>query len=758
MESDLSAEMISGAAPATLARPASRPALLLATFTVAIFVSAALLFLVQPMFTKMILPRFGGAPAVWSVAIVFFQAALLAGYAYAHLLTRYASGRQSIVIHVAVMLIACVALPLAIAPGWGRPPPVGETLWLLGLFAVSIGLPFFALAANSPLLQAWFARTDHPAAHDPYFLYAASNVGSFLALVSYPLAVEPFVRLGDQSRYWSFGFYGLILLIAACSSLLWRSPERGVLENDAVLSGSEPTWGDVGRWILLAAVPSGLLVAVTAHISTDVAAVPLLWVLPLALYLLTFVIVFQRRPIIPHWLVIEIQPLFVIALVAVIIFDPIKTIVGLVAVHVAVFFVCVLMCHGELAKRRPPARHLTAFYMWMSAGGMIGGIAAGLIAPHVFNWVAEYPLLLALAVLCRPGPILPQQPLWRYGVIGGVVVAAALLVVLSLQPVTLEETAFNWTVGAVLAVCVLVSRMPLAFAAAVGFILLANHSIVEQAGAMFVRSFFGVVKVSETSDGQYRLLQHGTTLHGGERIRDTAGEPITERPEMLLYYWEGSGIAQTFNAVRARIGGPVRYAVIGLGTGTLACQAEPQDTVHYYEIDPAIIRIARDPNLFSFISECRPDVPIILGDARLTLAEAPDGAYDLIVVDAFSSDAIPIHLLTREAMAVYLKKLSPHGMVVIHVSNRHLELASVVGGIAGANGAIARVSDGSNIDESANPYKFSGTVVAVALSEEDFGPLAQSADWEVQEPDPNQWVWTDDYSNIVGSVLRQMRN
>jgi hypothetical protein len=353
-----------------------RPALLRLTFTAAIFVSAALLFVVQPMFTKMVLPRFGGAPSVWSVAIVFFQAALLAGYAYAHWLTRYAPGRASIVIHLAVTIAATVALPPAIATAWGRPPPAGEALWLIGLFVTSIGLPFFALAANSPLLQAWFARTDHPAASDPYFLYAASNVGSFLALVSYPIAIEPFVRLGDEARFWSVGFGLLIALVAACGALLWRSQTLApdtALEREA---SAPPRWRDAGIWAALAAVPSGLLVAVTAHISTDVAAVPLLWVLPLALYLLTFVIVFARAPLIPHWLVVAVQPLGIVALVVAIIFDPLKSIVGLVALHIGVFFINALMCHGELARRRPPAEYLTGFYLWMSAGGVIGGIAA----------------------------------------------------------------------------------------------------------------------------------------------------------------------------------------------------------------------------------------------------------------------------------------------------------------------------------------------------------------------------------------------
>src|SRR5262245_11895430 len=730
---------------------------LLATFTVAIFVSAALLFVVQPMFTKMVLPRLGGAPSVWSVAIVFFQAALLAGYAYAHLLTRFAPGRTSVIIHVAVMVAACFALPLSIAAGWGRPPEVGEALWLIGLFIVSIGLPFFALSANGPLLQAWFARTDHPAAKDPYFLYVASNIGSFLALVSYPLAVEPLVRLGDQTRLWSAGFYVLIALIAGCGVLLWRSADKApsAATEDAV-EAPPPTWRDAATWIALAAVPSGLLVGVTAHISTDVAAVPLLWVLPLALYLLTFVIVFQRRPIIPHWLVVEAQPIFLLALIAVIFFTPFETIVWIIALHLVVFFVCVLMCHGELARRRPAPRYLTGFYLWMAAGGVIGGIAAALVAPRLFNWVAEYPILLALTVLCRPGLALPSDRHNRYLLFGAIAAAVLALVLLAKFPYAIEDKLFQTAIGALLVASVLFWQSPLPFAVIVAFVLIASHVAYDQS-IMRLRSFFGVHKITETSDGRFRLLTHGTTLHGGQRIYSDEGQPIDGRPEPLLYYYDNSDIAQAIDAVRSRVGGPIRYAVIGLGSGALACRAEPADTVHYYEIDPTSIRIARDPKLFTFLSECGSNVQITLGDARLTLAEAPAGAYDLIIVDAFCSDAIPIHLLTREAMAIYRDKAGAHVMVVMHVSNRHLELASVVAGIAAANGLMTRINDSADLDETAHPYKFSGTVAAVAKSEEDFGALAQRKDWELKEPDPNQWVWTDDYCNIVGSVMRRLK-
>src|SRR4051812_30292463 len=747
---DLSAD---GAVPAA----GLRHRLLLPTLTSAIFLSAALLFAVQPMFTKMVLPRLGGAPSVWSVAMVFFQAALLSGYAYAHLLTRYAPGRRSVVIHLAVMVAACFFLPLSIANGWGRPPSSGEAFWLLGLFAVSIGLPFLALAANSPLLQAWFARTDHPAAKDPYFLYAASNVGSFLALLSYPVVIEPLIELRDQTRLWSLGFVVLIALIAACGALLWNALEAPPASTADGMEAAPPHWRQIARWVFLAAVPSGLLVAVTAHISTDVAAVPLLWVIPLALYLLTFVIVFSRRPVIPHWFAVALQPVFIIGLVAMLIFEPVKAIVGQIAVHIAVFFVCALVCHGELARSRPPARYLTAFYMWMSAGGMIGGIAAGLIAPYTFSWIAEYPILLALAVLCRPGLALPGRRAEQAIFFGALAIAGIALIAFRVYEVEINDSVYNWVIGALLVVTVLFWRDPLPFAAIIAFVLLGNHYMIESGSATAVRSFFGVLKITDTSDGRFRTLSHGTTLHGGQRIRNDDGSPMTDRPQPIMYYYDGSGIAQVLDAARAGAERPIRFAVIGLGTGSLACRAEADEIVHYYEIDRAIIRIARDPKFFSFISECRPDVPIMLGDARLTLADAPDGSYDAIIVDAFSSDAIPIHLITREAMAIYKAKLAPNGIVGVHISNRHLELASVVAGIASANDMVARTNDSADVVEDDANYIFSGTVVAVARSNDDLGPIGTSEYWPLQPPDPKQWVWTDDYSNVFGALLRKYR-
>jgi len=363
-------------------------ALLRWVYIATVFVSAALLFAVQPMFTKMVLPRLGGAPAVWSVAMVFFQTTLLAGYAYAHGLVRLIRPPVAIVIHLVLMIVAALTLPLAIAQGWGGPPQRGEAFWLLGLFAVSIGLPFFALSANGPLLQAWFARSVHPQAENPSFLYSASNVGSFLALLAYPFAVEPLTQLTDQTRAWSIGFWLLIALIAACGALMLRAPDAWQRRSKQEAANAPPRVRDALIWMGLAAVPAGLLVAVTAHISTDIGAVPLPWVIPLALYLLTFVIVFQSKPAIPHALVLAAQPFLIVALVAVLVFQASHYILLMIALNLVAFFVTALVSHGELARRRPAAEHLTAFFMWMAAGGMIGGLCAALIAPLVFNWIA----------------------------------------------------------------------------------------------------------------------------------------------------------------------------------------------------------------------------------------------------------------------------------------------------------------------------------------------------------------------------------
>ena len=726
---------------------------ILIVYAVAIFVSAALLFVVQPIFTKMVLPKLGGSAAVWSVAMVFFQAVLLAGYAYAHLLTRYVPTRYAVILHGAVMLAAILALPLGIAEGWDRPPTENESLWLLGLFTVSIGLPFFALSANAPLLQAWFARGDHPRAHDPYFLYAASNVGSIIALLSYPFIVEPFSRLGPQTRAWSIAFYGLIVLIGACGLLSWRGSPEAKRAPGSTGTEARPTWSDAAVWMALAAVPSAMLIAVTAHLSTDVAPSPFLWVIPLALYLLTFVIVFAQTPLIPHHFAVLAQPILLVGLVTTIVFSVHDYLPLVMLLHVVAFFVTALVCHGELARRRPAAGHLTSFYMWMSAGGVIGGVCAALLAPQLFSWIAEYPIVIVLAILCRPD-LRSASRVQNLLVLALFAIAAAIVVVpAALYYYGLDDKTFYWSLGALLVLALAASRLPspLAFTALVVLTFMVWRFYEVELDR--VRSFFGVHKVVDRADG-IRVLQHGTTIHGAERLSDVEAGPSV-RPEPLTYFHAASATVQTIAAARARAGGPINVAIIGLGAGTLACYAEPGDDWTYYEIDPAVVDIARDPNRFTYLAACAPDMPIVVGDARLTLTDAPDGHYDVILVDAFASDTMPVHLMTKEAMAVYLRKLKPEGLIALHVSSRYMELVSVVAGIAHANGLVTRTNPPEEADEST--YHYASSVVAAARAEKDFGILVSQGDWIEVKPDPRQWVWTDDYSNVIGAMVRHWR-
>lgn len=744
---------------------AARNNLILVVYTAAIFVSALLLFSVQPLFTKMVLPRLGGSPAVWSVAMVFFQALLLAGYAYAHFLMQLRSRVVPVVVHLVLLMVAILTLPLSIASSWGDPPTSGYALWLLGLFVVSIGLPFFALAANNPLLQAWFVRTGHPDAPDPYFLYASSNIGSFLALLSYPLVIEPILTLRTQNLIWTAGYGVLIVLIAACGALLLRAPVQTAVQLEA--EGSDlppPSWLLRARWIFLAAVPSGLLIAVTAHISTDVAAAPLLWVLPLSLYLLTWVLVFQSRPLLPHKWMLALQPLAIAGVVVLLAVGGEQNLLLTLGGHQLCFFLIAMACHGELARTRPAAKYLTGFYVALSFGGMVGGLFAGLIAPFTFSWVAEYPILLALAALCRPaekGERLPLVTRWYWLALA--VLALALIVP---AETTSEVTGYLeehrvWVAGSVgvlaalLAILLNADRWKI-FATVVVALVLIRLYPADDGRIETVRSFFGVHKIVVTANGQYHVLMHGTTIHGAQKYQNDDGSPVAGRPEPITYYHKDGGIGRAITAIRERKGAPLRVAVIGVGAGTLTCAAEPGESWKFFEIDQTMVDTASDPKYFSYVRNCAPDFKPVIGDARLTFAKEPDGVYDLIIVDAYSSDAIPIHLATEEAMAIYKAKLAPQGAVVMHVSNRHLELESVVVGIADANDLKSWVydEDSGRDDE----YIFPTDVVVSAREEADVGKLAASDKWTETEPTEGERVWTDDYSNILGAVYRRLRD
>jgi hypothetical protein len=740
----------------------SRNRLILIVYTAAIFTSALLLFSVQPLFTKMVLPRLGGSPAVWSVAMVFFQSLLLGGYAYAHYLMQIRNRMVPVAVHLVLLGIALLTLPLSIANGWGEPPTSGYAFWLLGLFAVSIGLPFFALAANNPLLQAWFVRTGHPNGPDPYFLYASSNIGSFLALLSYPVLLEPMFTLRTQNLIWT-GLYGLlILLIAGCGVLLLRSPANVVVEQSDD-DAPAPPWALRARWIFLAAVPSGLLIAVTAHISTDVAAAPLLWVLPLSLYLLTWVLVFQSRPLLPHKWVLMLQPLAISGVIVLLAVGGEQNLLLTLGGHLLCFFVIAMACHGELARTRPPSKYLTGFYVALSFGGMVGGLFAGLLAPFMFSWIAEYPILLALAALCRPPARerLPQWSRWTWPFLAVLAVALIAPSWSSGKVFTWLDDHRVWMIGAIgvlsalLALGLNANRWKILATVIVALVLIRAYPS-DDGRVETVRSFFGVHKIVVTPSGQYHVLMHGTTIHGAEKFRNDDTSPVTGRPEAITYYHKDGGIGQAISAIRERKGGPLRVAVIGLGAGTLTCASEPGEDWKFFEIDQTMVDTARDPKYFTFIQNCEPDLKPVIGDARLTFAKEPDGIYDLIIVDAYSSDAIPIHLATEEAMEIYKQKLAPQGAVVMHVSNRHLELSSVVVGIADANDLKSWVySEDSGRD---NEYIFSTSVVVSAREEADVGALASSDKWALTEAEDNQRVWTDDYSNVLGAVWRRLRD
>jgi hypothetical protein len=544
----------------------SRNRLVLVVYTTAIFVSALLLFSVQPLFTKMVLPRLGGSPAVWSVAMVFFQSLLLGGYAYAHFLMQLRNRALPVAIHLVLLVVAMLTLPLSISSGWGDPPTSGYAFWLLGLFAVSIGLPFFALAANNPLLQAWFVRTGHPNGPDPYFLYASSNIGSFLALLSYPVLLEPMFTLRTQNLIWTGGYGLLIVLIATCGVLLLRSPAKAAeLNMPADDSAAPPPWILRARWIFLAAVPSGLLIAVTAHISTDVAAAPLLWVLPLSLYLLTWVLVFQSRPLLPHKFMLMLQPLAIMGVILLLAIGGEQNLLLTLGGHQLCFFIIAMACHGELARTRPAAKYLTGFYVALSFGGMVGGLFAGLIAPFTFSWVAEYPILVALAVLCRP-PADERWPQWTRWFWPLLAIAAVALI----APSYSSGKIFTWldtnrvyvvaavaVVSMILAILLKADRWKLVAVVTLALVLIRMYPS-DDGRVETVRSFFGVHKIVVTPNGQYHVLMHGTTIHGAEKFKNDDGTPVTGQPEPITYYHKDGGIGQAITAIRERKGAPLR--------------------------------------------------------------------------------------------------------------------------------------------------------------------------------------------------------
>ncbi|HEX4553053.1 MAG TPA: fused MFS/spermidine synthase [Xanthobacteraceae bacterium] len=724
-------------------------------YAVTMFVSALLLFALQPMFAKMVLPRLGGGPSVWSVAMVFFQGALLMGYGSAHLLGRMVPPRRAALTHLIVLAVAASTLPIGVAAGFDMPPASGVAFWLIGLFAASIGLPFVALSASAPLLQHWFASSGHRQARNPYVLYGASNLGSFAALLAYPFVVEPLLALRDQAHLWSIGFAAIALLIAVAGLFVERSGAADVAA--ATTDEVRPSFVDRMRWMALAAVPSGLVIAVTSFVTTDLASAPFVWVFPLAMYLATFVAVFRDRPWFDHATVVRLTPT-VVAPVAVTLLGMIKPLwLPAIGFNLLTFAVLTLVCHGELYRRRPAPAHLTEFYLWISVGGALGGAFAGLIAPYVFNNIYEYPILIAAALLALPGMFAggPSAFLRQAGPVLAAVAAVGVARMASGSDLP-HLSANVCRIAAVLLIAFIFLRRkqpPVVFALVVLAFVFTGAWTPGLNRVATTRSFFGVHQVTDSTDGRYRVLTHGTTIHGAERLRSESGDVLAGRPEPLTYYYFGGPISESIEATRAALGGLKNVAVVGLGAGSLACHRKDPEHWTFYEIDPEVIRIARDARMFRFLPECAPSASIVLGDARLTLA-ASGARYDLIVLDAFSSDAVPGHLLTQEAFAIYLSHLAPHGVLVAHVSNRHLDLVPVVAAAAKAKDLIAFLRDDGEGDPASGEYKVASTVVALARDPADLGDLPTRASWRQLEPDAGMPPWTDDYSNILGAMMR----
>lgn len=741
--------------------------------TAAIFLAAALLFCVQPMLARMLLPRLGGSPAVWTAAILFFQAGLLLGYLAAHwlgLLGRRAP-RVAIVLHAGLAAMAVLALPMALPGGMPDGPAL---LWVVAALAVAVGAPYVLLCTVSPLLQRWIAATDHRLSADPYPLYAASNAGSLIGLLAYPFVIEPMLTLEQQRVWWSASYVVLVVLLVVGGVLLIRRTRPAhVATADA--PAEMVSWQRRLAWMGLAMVPSSLMLGVTQHLSTDVAAAPLLWVVPLSLYLLTFIVAFGvRRPGVALWNR-RLTPIAVVGVSMALLLHAQQPLWAVAGAHIGAFALAALLCHQRLASLRPQTGRLTEFYLLIALGGVLGGAFNALAAPMLFNHVLEYPLAIAAAMLALPG-----LPAWKFrGARGleslagqaslGVALAMGFVAMLmamealGLRPMSSASGVFERVVaiGLPALVIYIIHTRPLAMALALGGILVTASLWKGDVEALHVeRTFFGVHTVerlrTEQRDGSiatFHQLRHGSTAHGLQRL----GPGFEQEP--LAYYHRQSPIAEVFALIDGQAtpepSHPLdRVALVGLGTGALASYGRRGMTIHAYEIDPAVVRIATNPLYFTFLSQSRADsVEYFVGDGRLLLERSEGELYDLIVLDAFSSDAIPVHLLTLEAFGAYLARLAPGGVLAVHISNVFLDLEPVVASAADRLGLYATMRvDLRDPDDSLRTGRYTSTWVMLSRESADLAPLRQRPLWRAPVARPGFRLWTDDYSNIL-SVL-----
>ncbi len=732
---------------------------------------------------------------MWNTCMVFFQVVLLAGYLYAHRSTGKFGVQRQAIFHLILLVAVLVAFkaamvstpngsPLAVLGSFIPDDSDNPVLGLVALLTIAVGVPFFVLTTSSPLLQRWFAATGHPSAKDPYFLYAASNAGSLLGLLGYPLLLEPRLTLWEQQWVFAVAVMIYISLVVICALIVIRSQRKQCNVEDQFASQQlrlcTPELAPEGeqqaiplsksrivRWVFLAALPSSLLLGVTTHVSANLAPVPLLWAVPLSLYLISFILVFARWPNKVHQAIGRLTPVLLLLVVLSLLLNASEPFALIGLLHMGAFFGVCLVCHGELARDRPPAEHLTAFYFWMSLGGVIGGVLNGLVAPIIFHklGMVEYPLVLVLAGAVRPRcDASAKEPPLRIvdvlvvltllGISVGLVLFVSNYVVSPIpldEPETWQEKLVRGGLmfGLPAAATALLVHRPKRYALCLGALFVAGAFDVGRLGETLhmERNFYGVLRVARSPDGKFVRLIHGTTIHGQQRI----DEPGPPRP--MTYYYEWGPVGRLFQDLSQRNQQLKRVAVVGLGTGTVAYYAQPGQQWTFFEIDPAVARIAQNPEYFRFLSSCKADsCEIVLGDARRQLTRRPNESFDLIILDGFCSDSMPVHLLTREAFTIYLQKLTPGGVLAVNVTNPHLDLAPMIARIANSfeEPLAVRIRHDQPTETTRAEGKSESSWMILARNETSLGPVGWDPYWDGVTPTEGQ-IWQDDFANLLAA-------
>lgn len=724
-------------------------------FSITLLLSSTLLFSVQPMFSKMILPLLGGTPQVWNTAMLFFQAFLLAGYGYAHLTSHYLSHKIQAVLHIALLCAFSMILPIMIPAGWEPALDTDPTLWQMSVMAAIVGGPFFVVSGSAPMLQHWFSATSHKDAQNPYFLYGASNLGSMVALLSYPTIIEPMMNITQQSNSWMYGYFALIILTSGCAALTWKSTKRiTIVEAEYTNTTNKVSTAQRLKWIALSAIPSSLMLGVTTYITTDIASVPLLWILPFALYVSTFIIVFARKQLFTEKQVMTMSGLAIALLIVQMI--SLKDIVNyypflLVAIHMLVFFTITLACHFNLAQARPQASHLTEFYFFMSLGGVLGGIFNALLAPNFFLIPVEYAIAIAAALIMRYSAskdynatafkklnlnhiiIIVLTAILAYAgffLISNAHIMALTLCSIFTFSVLILTLNTKWLFGSIASAIILCS--PVA-----SHISIFNNSNV----ILRDRNFFGVHKLIETD--KERKFISGITDHGTQLLKEE------DKLEPLAYYSLHSPLANIFTYMN-RQDHPQLIAGLGLGVGVIACYQNPRRSFDFYEIDKDVADLAQNPKYFTYLSDCGSPYKIFIGDGRLETAKQNDAIYDAIVIDVFTSDNIPVHIITQEAIEMYLSKLKKDGIIVMHISNKYLDLEPVIHEIAKNINIPAYgkfVSKGLPI-KGTGVNAYPAHYITLTHSAEAIAYIKDHG-WTPTIPREGVRAWTDQYSNIL---------